>query len=45
MSFDLTLSGMHQGDYLRVSTKKRIAIAAGRVVAITKDSITMQLER
>lgn len=42
---DLTLSGMHAGDYLRVSIKRRISIAAGKVVAITKDSITMGLER
>lgn len=44
-SFDLTLSGIHAGEYLRVSTNKRIAIAAGRVIGITKDSITMRLER
>lgn len=36
---------MHPGDYLRVSIKRRIAIAAGKVIAISKDSITMGLER
>lgn len=42
---DLTLTGINPGEYLRVSTVKRIAIAAGRVTAINKTTITMSLER
>lgn len=42
---DLTLSGIKPGEYLRVSTLKRVAIAAGRVTGITKTTITMSLER
>ena len=42
---DLTISGMNTGEYLRVSTLKRIAIAAGRVIGITETTITMNLER
>lgn len=42
---DLTLTGINPGEYLRVSTVKRIAIAAGRVTGINKTTITMSLER
>lgn len=42
---DLTLTGINTGEYLRVSTLKRIAIAAGRVIGINKNAITMSLER
>lgn len=42
---DLTSTGINTGEYLRVSTLKRIAIAAGRVIGIKKNSITMSLER
>lgn len=42
---DLTLTGISPGEYLRVSTTKRIAIAAGRVISINKTTIAMSLER
>lgn len=42
---DLTLSGFCLGDYLVVSTKNRIAIAAGKVETITRDNITLIFER
>lgn len=42
---DLTLTGISTGEYLRVSTLKRIAIAAGRVIGIDKTMITISLER
>lgn len=42
---DLTLTGINTGEYLRVSTLKRIAIAAGRVIGINENTITMSLER
>lgn len=42
---DLTLCGIGVNDYLRVSTSRRIAVAAGRVVDITKKTITLILER
>ncbi|XP_037024244.1 DNA replication ATP-dependent helicase/nuclease DNA2 [Bradysia coprophila] len=42
---DHTLTGLNTGEYLRVSTLKRIAIAAGRVIGITKTTIKMSLER
>lgn len=42
---DFTISGMNVGDYLRVSSTKRIALAAGRVMAVTKQTIVMSLER
>ncbi len=42
---DLSLTGINTGEYLRVSTLKRIAIAAGRVIEIDKVSIKLSLER
>lgn len=42
---DLTLTGITPGEYLIVSTLKRIAVAAGRVIGINKTTITMSLER
>ncbi|KAJ6643748.1 DNA replication ATP-dependent helicase/nuclease DNA2 [Pseudolycoriella hygida] len=42
---DLTFTGITPGEYLRVSSSNRIAIAAGRVVSINKNTITMSLER
>lgn len=42
---NLTLSGFCLGDYLIVSTKNRIAIAAGKVETITRDDISLILER
>lgn len=42
---DLTLTGISPGEYLRVSTLKRLAVAAGRVIGINKTTITMNLER
>lgn len=42
---DLTLTGIKPGEYLRVSSSKRIAIAAGRVMEINKTAIKISLER
>lgn len=42
---DFTTSGLSVGDYLRVSSAKRIAIAAGRALAIGQREIVMMLER
>lgn len=37
--------GFAVGDYLRVSTKVRVAIAAGRITQITETSMSLNLER
>lgn len=42
---NLTVTRINPGEYLRVSTLKRVAIAAGRVLSINKTTITMSLER
>ncbi|XP_065365424.1 DNA replication ATP-dependent helicase/nuclease DNA2 [Calliphora vicina] len=42
---DLTLSGFSIGEYVIVSTPKRLAIAAGFVLDLTTSSITVSLER
>lgn len=39
------LSGMQIGDFLRLSTRKRVAVANGRLKTIKKDSIAMTLDR
>lgn len=42
---DLTSFGFNLGNYLIVSTAKRYAIAAGPVLAITENTITLILDR
>lgn len=42
---DLTSFGFSIGNYLIVSTRKRCAVAAGPVIAITENAITLLLER
>lgn len=42
---DLTLTNFDVGDYLIVSTNSRVSVAAGRVIKLTSDAITMCLER
>ncbi|KAM7349612.1 DNA replication helicase/nuclease 2 isoform 1-T2 [Cochliomyia hominivorax] len=42
---DLTLSGFSVGDYVIVSSVKRLAIAAGFVLELTSTTITVSLER
>lgn len=42
---NFTTIGFAVGDYLRVSTKVRVAIAAGRITEITESSMSLNLER
>lgn len=42
---DLTCVGINVGDYLIVSTTKRLNVAAGRVHALQSNEIVMVLER
>lgn len=42
---DLTSFEFDVGNYLIVSTKKRISIAAGPVISLTKNTITLILDR
>lgn len=42
---NFTTIGFEVGDYLRVSTKVRVAIAAGRITQITETSMSINLER
>lgn len=42
---DFTAGNFLAGDYLIVSTDKRIAVAAGRVINVTMSTITLCLER
>lgn len=42
---NFTNIGFAVGDYLRVSTKVRVAIAAGRITQITDSSMSLNLER
>lgn len=42
---DLTLTNFDVGDYLIVSTNSRVSVAAGRVIKLTSEAITMCLER
>lgn len=45
LKFCISLSQVNPGDYVIVSTRKRIAIAAGHVYEITKSRISIHLER
>lgn len=42
---DLNLTNFDVGDYLIVSTNSRVSVAAGRVIKLTSEAITMCLER
>lgn len=42
---DFTTGNFSVGDYLIVSTDKRIAVAAGRVINVAMDTMTLSLER
>uniref|UniRef100_A0A1I8MZ52 DNA helicase n=1 Tax=Musca domestica TaxID=7370 RepID=A0A1I8MZ52_MUSDO len=42
---DLMLFGFSAGDYVTVSTEKRLAIAAGSIIDLDSTSITISLER
>lgn len=44
-ALDLITFGFDLGSYLIVSTLKRYAVAAGPVVAITENTITLVLDR
>ncbi len=45
VKIDFALTNFDVGDYLIVSTNKRVSVAAGRVVDLSSDRITMSLER
>ncbi|XP_012156985.1 DNA replication ATP-dependent helicase/nuclease DNA2 isoform X2 [Ceratitis capitata] len=42
---DLLLSGFAVGEYVVVSTRKRLAVAAGNIVSIAANEVTVSLER
>ncbi|XP_067637640.1 DNA replication ATP-dependent helicase/nuclease DNA2 [Eurosta solidaginis] len=44
-NLDLLLSGFCLGEYVIVSTRKRLAVAAGCITDISSDNVTISLER